>query len=84
MHAEPFKRSRFVDLFTIKNKYSASTKPDMHCYHTILKHSENCVTDEYVAYLILNYKKLEFSTLNLRYILGFKSGWICQIQVGIW
>ena len=47
--------SRFVGLFVIINKYSAVLNPDMHCSHSILKHSDYCFIDESIAYLNFNY-----------------------------
>ena len=74
------KRSGLWDCLSIINKYTETMKSDMHCSHTILKalgllfdRWGRCLFNVWIIYFWMRIS--DFSTANLRLILGFKSGW---------
>ena len=80
LHAGPFKMSKFVGLFAILNKYSATMKASMHCSHPILKTLGLlfdrwccCLFNVKIVYFWM--RITEFSTANLHLILVSKSRW---------
>ena len=79
-HLGPFKTSRFVGLFVIINKYTATMKDAMHLSHPILKtlvllieRWGRCLFNVWILYFWMWIT--EFSAANLRLILRSKSGW---------